>query len=667
MVVSKIDSSINYPELKRVDPEDISKEASLYQIEVKGIDVIVAIGSAKNTFIEKNVIYYPIYLVKYNDKVMQIGLYEISSSSQLDFINEDTELDIERMEEPLLYTFATKDLIEKLKKPVEVEEKPKAEEKKKKKEKKKQSKTVVETEILIPEIRKDIFVSRIGFELPDKLSEETKKKANTIRKMYHETENDTWIQKYMKNKRYGIVDNEGGPDCFFATIRDAFESIGQDTTISKLRSKLADEISDSMFSDYKEYYETFIKEINETRLQSIVKKKEYDQLKDKLTNTIDREQQLQIRDAALKEKNEFDKLKARNKAAKDNIAHTAFLKDIDTTDNFKRYIKTNEFYADDKMMGLMERLLNIKFITLSRNAYIKNDLANVLVCGSDVDPLISMRGEFTPEFYIILDDDEKRQIKLISYKKTKIFTFKEIPYDIKVMITDKCMEKSSGLFSYIPDFQKFKEQTRSPESLSFEDLGEAKIMNLYDDNIVFSFYSKSADDKYPGKGANEKIPKEVMPEFAELSKIPEWRKKLSDFWVQPFSLDNHRWSSVEHYYQASKFKKNNPEFYLSFTLDSGTELSQDPAMAKGAGGKSGKYLGKLARPSTVKIDPDFFEMRSKEELSAAQTAKFTQNEDLKELLLETKKAKLNHYRRGQSPELVETLMIIRNKIARDEL
>ena len=84
MVVSKIDSSINYPELKRVDPEDISKEASLYQIEVKGIDVIVAIGSAKNTFIEKNVIYYPIYLVKYNDKVMQIGLYEISSSSQLD-------------------------------------------------------------------------------------------------------------------------------------------------------------------------------------------------------------------------------------------------------------------------------------------------------------------------------------------------------------------------------------------------------------------------------------------------------------------------------------------------------------------------------------------------------------------------------------------------------
>lgn len=108
MVLSKLNPDVSYPELKSVDANDFQKEANLYQITVQGIDIIIAIGTAKNTYDEKNILYFPIYLVKENDKVVQIGVYEIKASDYLIFLNDD-ELDIDRLDDPIMYSYVNKD------------------------------------------------------------------------------------------------------------------------------------------------------------------------------------------------------------------------------------------------------------------------------------------------------------------------------------------------------------------------------------------------------------------------------------------------------------------------------------------------------------------------------------------------------------------------------
>jgi len=170
-----------------------------------------------------------------------------------------------------------------------------------------------------------------------------------------------------------------------------------------------------------------------------------------------------------------------------------------------------------------------------------------------------------------------------------------------------------------------------------------KEEKMYNPNIQFYFYSASKDAP-PGKGAREIIPPEYAEEYKQsLAEFPDFRKMLSNFAEGPFQLDGLNWNSVEHYYQGAKFKKNNPEFYRQFSLDSGSELSRDPNMAKAYGGKSGKFKGKVVRKKGIDVDPDFFgEDRGTKEMFDAQLAKFTQDENMRRLLLATKDAQLLH-------------------------
>uniref|UniRef100_A0A6C0AR71 NADAR domain-containing protein n=1 Tax=viral metagenome TaxID=1070528 RepID=A0A6C0AR71_9ZZZZ len=678
MVLSKIDSDVSYPELKSVDSADLKMEANLYQLEIKGVDVIIAVGSGKNTFEDKNIMYFPIYLVKYNNKVVQIGVYEIKASDYMSLLDEDSNLDVEKINDPLIYAFVTEKFLNKLRLKPEV---PLIRLPSKKGEAKDEEDEEEEGEVSdeekaandynefyeIPEERKDIFVFTKGVPLPPLLNEETAKQAKDYKEKYHADPKDTWVTKFMKNKFYGIIDNEGGGDCLFATVRDAFSSIAQHTSVNKLRKKLSKDVTEKIFLNYKEHYDMYYAALIKDTQQIKELESEYLMLQQRFAEVIDRNEQKIISSEAKKVKEQHDRLVKEKKITTQILTEYKFMKGIDTIEAFKNKIRHCDFWADTWAITTLERILNIKFIVMSSELFKSGDMKNVLQCGHLSDEILVQRGRFTPEFYIIVDHTGDHY-KLITYKKKLIFKFSEIPYDIKKMIADKCMERNSGPFAIIPDFIKFKTgKTREEiKEAKYEDLSESKLRGLYNDDIIFQFYSKSLDKPLPGKGSGEKIPSERLKEFSELATIPQWRKKLSNFWVQPFSLDNHQWASVEHYYQGSKFKKTHPDFYLSFSLDSGTDLSKDTAMAKGAGGKSGKYKGELLRPVEVSVDSDFFGARNKKEMYAAQYAKFSQNEDLKNLLLATNEAKLTHFMRGKEPAVFDELMLVRDKIKRNE-
>jgi hypothetical protein len=677
MVLSNIDSNVSYPELKRANPEDADMETDVYVLSIKNVEVVVALGNSRDDFKKKDIVYFPIYLVKSNNKVVQIGVFEVENSKLPSYLDQNGDLDLEKASDPLVYNFATKAFLEK-RRMLPPEEHDPSEEAVRVVENEDEmeiqgttltkdvteKKTLKTDDMTIPDDRADIFILTKGVQVPAMLNEESKQQSKDIREKYKDTPSDIWVSKYMKNPHYNLVNNEGGGDCLFATIRDAFSQIGQQTSVAKIRKKLADEATDQVFSGYKEQYDMYNNAlINES---SKIKElsKSYVSIKDKFSNVLDRNEQKILVENAKQVKGQHDKIIGEKKITAAILGEFKFMKDVDTLEKFKKKIQTCDFWGETWSISTLERALNIKFVLLSNEAYASKDFDNVLNCGQLNDTILQNKGYFSPDYYIIVEYNGSHY-QLVSYKDKQIFTFPEIPYDIKKLIVDKCLERNSGPFSLIKEFTDMKKkispvENKSDMQIDVEDLTEARLHGMYTEDIVLSFYAKSASKPLPGKGSGEKIPKDFVKEFSELATIPEWRKKLANTWsMNPFTLDNHKWSSVEHYYQGSKFKKDNPEFYLSFSIDSGTELSESVDMALAAGSKSGKYKGTLLRPKQVNVDPDFFGERTTKEMRDAQYAKFSQNPDLKKALLLTKNAKLIEHKRGRQPEVYETLMLIR--------
>ena len=624
MVHSKLDDSINYSETKLLEKEDVSYDAPIYEYDVLGKTITIALGQSKYTFIDKDIIYYPVYIIKNDCVNTQIGVYEVIQSELSNYMDEDGDIDIVKLGEPLLYSFFNTNII---------------------------------NDAIESTTNKDKDNDGNGADT------KTDNSGDGSESEYEsEDEDDIWVNDYMKGKDYNIIDNEGGGDCLFAAIRDGLRGVGITITVEEMRKKLVQDPSiDRVYANYKNLFEMYQSQFQESnkKMKSMVKKNKL--LQEQMQKSKDIKVQQQIIEEGEKVAKAHDLSKKEKSIIKDDFDQIKFMKGIDSLDAFKQLVQTCEFWGEAWSISTLERLLNIKLILLSEENYDEDDIENIIQCG-EMDELLEKSGTFEPDYYIILSYTGNHY-KLITYHKKTALLFNEMDDKLIKKLKNKCLEKNAGLYSIIPQFKKSSIHAEKMDLESKQQQGSLVDDKLYNDNTVFQFYSKSADKPLPGKGSGEKLGPEGVVAYSELKSIPKWRKKLSNFWPSEFTLDGKRWLSVEHYYQANKFKKGFPEFYNSFSLDSDSELSKNTTMAKSAGGKTGKYKGQLLRPKSVAMDGDFFEgNKHNKTMKDAMMAKFSQHEELKKLLLATKQAKLVHFQRGSPPVVFTELMEVRRTL-----
>ena len=339
------------------------------------------------------------------------------------------------------------------------------------------------------------------------LPEQSKEEWKTQQKSYKKVGRQLWVQRFLKDADYKIVDNEGDGDCFFSTIRDGLCRSNINRSVHSLRKMLSENITDEIYQIYKDRYETLIVEL--TNLQELLNENNsnYKSLgaaakqnrgdHDKLTSLIRAGERL---------KEVKEGLQLMKDQLEEDLEGYGFMSNISSLDELKNFImKTcvyrknkrvmkrgagNCYWADEVAIAILEKILNIKLIILSSEYFKYNDLANVLQddvrlqrviqCGLNFDDINIKKDkerEDSDMLYIITDY-MGNHYKLVTYKNHGAMKFAKVPYGIKRLILDRCFEGETGAFRGIQEIEDLYENYKSQSVSANEE--EVKKEELQD-------------------------------------------------------------------------------------------------------------------------------------------------------------------------------------------
>jgi hypothetical protein len=691
---SKINPQVKYSEEMGIELSDRDMDVDPYVVELHGRNYLVALGREKmDHSSEYRVVYFPVYLLSADGRKVRgkIGVMEVSTDGVVAVMREDGQVDPNLIGgKPLLFSFVNERFFERsgaalaegshlLESPVadldkeaekeaeKVAEKAdgKADEKKpetpedaeedavlkihKKGEEDEVQGTEADKErarehlkeVRAKESAKNVFVVDGDVVPPAALPEETQAEVDDYKREYAKQETKakktaTWLELFFKNPHFRVVPNEGGGDCFFAVLRDAFKQIGRTTSVAKLRALLAAEATPEVYQNYRDLYFQF-KGTETAAAKDLLKYAENKHALEKQLKGLkgDPTEIKKVHERLIEElrknKAETERTQDDLRAAKEFMREIAFMEGVDTMDRFRHVVQTASYWADSWAVATLERALSVKVIILSEDAYKNKELDAIMECG-EAD---AKSAPFRPTYYVMatLRRTPVAHYELVSYKNKYLLSFEEIPFSVKVLIVNKCLERNAGPYYDIPEFRQFKkrmgvdadegmpinmsakidveieaETTSRPGTTATEILAQGQAFETralkLDTDTVFVFHAASDATKKPGKGVGEKIPDTKRTSYPQLTTKSNWRRKLDDAWmadttdtgtgtdakngggVFTTADDGLRWASVVHYVNACKFKKDNPDFYRKFAV--GGEFGQDLDLAKQAGASVSK-------------------------------------------------------------------------------
>lgn len=251
-----------------------------------------------------------------------------------------------------------------------------------------------------------------------------------------------WIQNFLKNPNYKIIENPASGDCFFYTVQKGFENYNilnkkkQPTyTMNEIRSKLADNLTETIFEQYKTMYDSIVNNIQEYENE-------------------------------MKQNPEDSSIQQKIMNEKDILSEYEFMKDVENLGQLKEKVKTCVFWADEMTLSMVEEIFNIKLILFSKQNYDSDKLNNVVICRTPSHRMIQDMNQgtfFKPSFYLLLEytGNHYRNIAIVDTKKDILkiaLQFKDIPTKIKNVLVDRCMKtlNGDGEFDVIQEFKNYK-------------------------------------------------------------------------------------------------------------------------------------------------------------------------------------------------------------------
>jgi predicted NAD-dependent protein-ADP-ribosyltransferase YbiA (DUF1768 family) len=672
MITSTLKSDVRYVITNSIDKTDLDKEAFVYNAKIYNKHIKFVLGAPNFEHLSSGILYFNIYLVNNGSIISKIGIYETNNTEYSSLLDYNGDIDLNKMAQPIIFPYSKSlimnnyDLIDNFETMSNASESSI--------ESNETSETNASTDFDDSDSTKSEMSTKsaINYNLMTLISQ-SKEESDYEIANYEEDIKDSWVNKYLRSNKYEILDNEGGGDCFFAVLRDALKTVKIETSVKFIREKLANDVNQTTFQMYKELFDLYYNNMKTTQEQLKELKSKHNALKKMINGTSDGPDKMKLIQDAKDNFNTFTLVTTKSKELENLAQEFEFMKDVNSVEDLKKIIMEigGRFWADNWAISSLERIYNVKFIILSQNHFMEGEKEHVLQCTSP-DTKLEEQGIFEPSYYIMADYFQNNHYKLITYDKNVkrgALTFSEIPYKIKELILERCMEKNAGLYVLIPEFKTFANKNGVETSViskksKYDSLVDTKTPKSqdYNDKIIIQVYNKSKHAKV-GEGSGEyikpelKISKNVL-ELNNKKKYPEWRKKLdNDFLVTNLKIDGNNWSSVKHYMLASRFN-GLTDVYSKFKKDGiyGSNIEEAHKFYE-------SQLAIKSVKSSLTNDEEFKKLVPGL-LEKALYAKFTQNDELRELLLLTGDALINTFKQGKGAFPFIGLMKVRKLITK---